>query len=263
MNDRHLSERPTVVLLCGGLGLRQRSDGDDLPKPLRPLPDGRALILHVLDYYRSFGLDDFVLCTGYGARAMERLLLDEFPVSPADVETGAGWLRFAAGGTRLTLVDNGPYAEKCVRLLAAAEHLRPGPFLLGYGDVLSDFDLRRLLGRHQESGTAVTMTATRVRSRYGEIVVGPGMSVTAFVEKPLQPALISAGYFACSPRLLSALSPALGLEEDVLPALAAAGEVDAVVHDGRWLPFDTYKDFVDAEALAAQEGFPWPTPVRA
>ncbi|MET9402022.1 sugar phosphate nucleotidyltransferase [Kitasatospora sp. NPDC002965] len=254
---------PTVVLLCGGLGLRQRSDGDDLAKPLRPLPDGRALILHVLDYYRSFGLDDFVLCTGYGARAMERLLLDAFPVSPADVETGPGLVRFSAGGTRITLVDNGPYAEKSVRLLAAAPLLRPGTFLLGYGDVLSDFDLHRLLAHHRESGSAVTMTATRVRSRYGEIVVGAGMSVTAFVEKPLQPALISAGYFACSPRLLTALSPELGLEEDVLPMLAEAGEVDAVVHDGRWLPFDTYKDFVDAEALAQEEGLPWPTPVRA
>ncbi|MCG6495362.1 sugar phosphate nucleotidyltransferase [Kitasatospora sp. A2-31] len=260
MNARPFPGRPTVVLLCGGLGLRQRSDGDDLPKPLRPLPDGRALILHVLDYYRSFGLDDFVLCTGYGARAMEQLLLGELPA--ADIATGPGWLRLGSDGIRVTLVDSGPYAEKCVRLLDAAGHLRPGPFLLGYGDVLSDFDLGRLAERREESGATVTMTATRVRSRYGELVVGPGMEVTAFVEKPLQPALISAGYFACSPRLLAALSPELGLEEDVLPALAARGEVDAVVHDGRWLPFDTYKDFVDAEALAAQEGFPWPTPVR-
>ncbi|WP_328959080.1 hypothetical protein [Kitasatospora purpeofusca] len=64
--------RPPVLLLCGGPGLRQRTHDDHTPKPLRPLPDGRALLLHVIDYYRAFGSDEFVLCVGYGADAIHR-----------------------------------------------------------------------------------------------------------------------------------------------------------------------------------------------
>ncbi|MFC9285735.1 NDP-sugar synthase [Streptomyces sp. NPDC057052] len=262
MTTARPAHRPTVVLLCGGLGLRQRSESDDLPKPLRLLPDGRALLLHVLDIYRSFGLDDFVVCVGYAAHAVESLLLDTFGVPRWETETGPDWRRFTADGVRITLVDSGPEADKCTRLRHAAPHLRPGTFLLGYGDVLSDVDLRELMDRHEMSPHhQVTLVATRVRSRYGELRVTPGLTVTGFVEKPLTPALISAGYFACSPRILDTLTPGLEFEEHVLPALAARGEVGATVHEGLWLPLDTYKDFLDAEALVAKEGFRWLTRV--
>ncbi|MFC7387119.1 sugar phosphate nucleotidyltransferase [Sphaerisporangium rhizosphaerae] len=252
---------PPVVLLCGGLGLRQRADDDDVPKPLRPLPDGRALLLHVLDYYRAFGLTDFVLCVGYGAEAVEDLLLHEFRVRSHDVRAGAGWHRFEAGGTRVTLVDGGPWAGKCLRLLQAREHIGDGPFLLGYGDVLSDFDLGALARRHRAAGGLLTLTATRVRSRYGELSVDATMAVTGFEEKPLQPALISAGYFMCAPGLFDVLSPDIDLEQQVIPLLVARGAVHAVLHDGLWLPFDTYKDFIDVETLIHQKGCPWLQPI--
>src|SRR6266516_7176007 len=112
-----MSARPPVVLLCGGLGLRQRTDEDDLPKPLRLLPDGRPLLLHVIDYYRAFWIDQFVLCVGYGAPAVEALLTTVFHVAPEEITAGRGWLRFDRDGVRITLVDSGWYAEKCARLL--------------------------------------------------------------------------------------------------------------------------------------------------
>ncbi|MEU8566873.1 sugar phosphate nucleotidyltransferase [Streptomyces pathocidini] len=252
---------PPVVLLCGGLGLRQRTDGDDLPKPLRPLPDGRALLLHVLDYYRAFGVTEFVLCVGYGADGIEKTLLEEYELRPEGVEAGAGWHRFTAGDACFTLVDSGPQAEKCVRLLEAQEHVGDRGFLLGYADVLSDFDLGALVALHEAAGGVVTVTTTRVRSRYGELTVGQGALVTGFAEKPARPELISAGYFMCSPELFRFLDADQELEGHVLPRLVDRAAVHAVAHDGLWLPFDTYKDFIDAEALIAREGCPWLTPV--
>lgn len=251
---------PPVVLLCGGLGLRQRTDQDDLPKPLRPLPDGRPLLLHVLDYYRAFGLGEFVLCVGYGAAVIEAVLTREFQVSPLAIETGTGWRRFHAAGLRVTLVDSGPRAEKTQRLLDAEAHLRGLPFLLGYADVLSDFDLDRLITCHESTGVTLTLVATRVRSRYGELEVDPDSRVTSFREKPFSKALVSAGYFMCAPDLFAALAGDRLFESDVVPDLVAAGRVCAVVHAGLWLPFDTYKDFIDAELLVRREGCPWLAP---
>lgn len=254
---------PPVVLLCGGLGLRQRTIGDDLPKPLRPLPGGRPLLLHVMDYYRAFALSDFVLCVGYGAEAIRMLLLDEFQVPPVTVDAGPGWHRFCSAGVGITLVDSGPKAEKCRRLLDARPHVGEQRFLLGYADVLSDFDLGVLIERHESDGGLLTLVATRVRSRYGELVVDEGMEVTSFEEKPLRPALVSAGYFMCSPELFGELVPELELEAQILPQLVKKRAVHAVVHDGLWLPFDTYKDFIDVEALMRKEGCPWLAPSRA
>jgi glucose-1-phosphate cytidylyltransferase len=250
-----------VVLLCGGLGLRQRTEGDDLPKPLRPLPDGRPLLLHVMDYYRAFSLSEFVLCVGYGAAAIWALLLDEFEVRSDLIDIGVGWRRFDSGGVRITLVDSGPTAGKCARLLDARDSIGERPFLLGYADVLSDFDLGALIERHESTGGVITLVATHARSRYGELVVDRRLAVTDFEEKPLRPTLVSAGYFMCAPALFDALSPELELEAQILPQLVARRVVHAVVHDGLWLPFDTYKDFLDAEELVAREGCPWLKPI--
>ncbi|MFC9431555.1 sugar phosphate nucleotidyltransferase [Streptomyces sp. NPDC056987] len=252
---------PPVVLLCGGLGLRQRTEGDDLPKPLRPLPDGRPLLLHVMDYYRAFGLCEFILCVGYGAEDIEKLLLNEFLVRPDAIDAGAGWHRFEAAGLRITLVDSGPRAAKNLRLLDAREHIGEGPFLLGYADVLSDFDLNALVERHTATDGLLTLVATRVRSRFGELVVDGGTTVTGFEEKPQRPALVSAGYFMCAPELFDALAPDTELETHVLPGLVAERAVHAVVHEGLWLPLDTYKDFIDVEELMKREGFPWLEPI--
>ncbi|XTZ13733.1 sugar phosphate nucleotidyltransferase [Micromonospora echinospora] len=255
-----MTRPPPVVLLCGGLGLRQRSDGDDLPKPMRLLPDGRPLLLHVVDYYRRFGVREFVLCVGYGADAITRLLVETFADNLAQTATGAGWLRISGADLRITLVDDGPYAEKNTRLLTARGHLDDEPFLLGYADVLSDLDLDRLIDRHRGTDAALTLVATRVRSRYGELRVDEACRVTEFHEKPTRTALVSAGYFMCSPQMFDVLRPELDFEVDVLPQLTASGRVGAVVHEGLWLPFDTYKDFIDAEDLVAREGFRWLNP---
>lgn len=236
---------PPVVLLCGGLGLRQRSDVDDLPKPLRPLPDGRPLLLHVFDYYRAFGLTEFVLCVGYGATAVRELVRSR--VTDPDL--------------RLSFVDSGVEARKCVRLLDARPHVGERRFLLGYADVLSDLNLFDLLAAHEAGRGTVTLTATRVRSRFGLVSMGEGSLVAGFAEKPVDPALVSAGYFACEPTLFDHLAAELSFEVDVLPGLAARRELHALHHTGLWVTFDTYKDFVEAEVLADREGCPWLTPV--
>jgi glucose-1-phosphate cytidylyltransferase len=252
---------PPVVLLCGGLGLRQRSDGDDLPKPMRPLPDGRPLLLHVLDYYRTFGLDEFVLCVGYGAGSIESLLLRTFGVAAGQLTTGPGWIRLALPGIGITLVDSGVRAGKCTRLADARPHVGERRFLLGYVDVLSDVDLCELLRAHDAGGGVVTLTVAAVRSRYGLVTIGPGTLVTEFDEKPPLPAPVSAGYFACEPALFDRLAPELSLEADVLPRLAAEQRLHAFRHDGLWLALDTYKDFAEIEALVSRDGCAWLAPI--
>ncbi|MFD6530885.1 NDP-sugar synthase [Streptomyces sp. NPDC060184] len=253
-----------VMLLCGGLGLRQRTNTDDTPKPLRALPDGRALLLHVLDYYQASGRDEFVLCVGYGADAIRQVLLADYGVRPQDVETGANWHRFTTDRARITLVDSGPHAEKSKRMLDARPHIGGRPFFLGYADVLSDFDLGALVTLYEGTDATVVLAATRVRSRYGELTAGADDLVTSFAEKPLRPELVSAGYFLCAPELLAELADSEvppEFEDDVLPKLVARSRVRAVVHQGLWLPFDTYKDFTEAESLIAREGRPWLTAV--
>ena len=53
----------TVVLFCGGFGMRMREGDSDVPKPMQ-MVGPRPLIWHVMRYYAHFGHKEFILCLG-------------------------------------------------------------------------------------------------------------------------------------------------------------------------------------------------------
>ena len=53
-----------VVLFCGGLGMRIRDAGENVPKPMVTI-GYRPILWHVMKYYAHFGHKDFILCLGY------------------------------------------------------------------------------------------------------------------------------------------------------------------------------------------------------
>ncbi|HEX6476886.1 MAG TPA: hypothetical protein VF005_06395, partial [Acidimicrobiales bacterium] len=54
------------------------------------------------------------------------------------------------------------------------------------------------------------------------------------------------------------------LEREVLPALAAEGELYAYRHSGFWRSMDTYKDALELSALCREGDGPWTiSPARA
>jgi len=252
--------QPPAVLLCGGLGLRQRSDTDDLPKALRPVGNGRPLLLHVMDHYVAAGVTEFVLCVGYRAAAIHDMLLAELPEAHPDSAGPPEAPAVVSRRLRITLVDDGPTASKSARLLSARRLIGSRPFLLGYADVLSDLPIGKLVARHRRAGTVLTLVATRPRSRYGVIDVDPAGRVSSFVEKPAQTALISAGYFMCEPELFDELQPHTEFEDDVIPRLVGRGAVGALIHEGLWMPMDTYKDFLEADEVLRGRGASWLIP---
>ena len=53
-----------VVILAGGLGTRISEESSIKPKPMIDI-GGKPIIWHIMKYYASFGLTDFVICCGY------------------------------------------------------------------------------------------------------------------------------------------------------------------------------------------------------
>lgn len=53
-----------AVILAGGLGTRLRPLTEQIPKVMVPV-SGKPFLLHLLEFLRSQGIDDVVLCIGY------------------------------------------------------------------------------------------------------------------------------------------------------------------------------------------------------
>jgi glucose-1-phosphate cytidylyltransferase len=53
-----------VVILAGGLGTRLREETEFRPKPMVEIGD-RPILWHIMKYFSSYGMKDFIICLGY------------------------------------------------------------------------------------------------------------------------------------------------------------------------------------------------------
>ena len=226
-----------TLILCGGKGTRAYPHTLEVPKALLDVA-GRPLIAHVLELYASQGFADFVLAAGY----RHELLTDYAAGVPGD------W--------SVTVVDTGLDTGTGARISACREQLGRR-FFATYADGLADVDLAALLEFHDRHGRLATLTTVPLPSQYGTLDLDADGAVRRFQEKPvLRDHWINAGFFVLDEGVFDHWAGE-DLERDVLPALAAAGELRAYRHDGFWKSLDTYKDALELSRLGAEGRSPW------
>lgn len=244
-----------VAILCGGKGTRIRGVDDSLPKPMIPVGNAPVLV-HIMQHYARFGHREFVLCLGYlgdvirahfGARA------------GSSTETVAFDLP-DSGSVTVTLADTGSETMTGGRI-GRIKHLVAGDdFLLTYGDGLSDVPIDRLTAFHESHRAAMTLTAVRPPSRFGEVEIGEDGHATSFNEKPQTSAgWISGGFFVCRTSIFDYLNDDEGLVLEAGPMRRMATERQLAVykHEGFWQCMDTYRDWTLLNDLERSGEAPW------
>ena len=63
-----------VVILAGGLGTRLSEETKLIPKPMVKIGN-EPIILHIMNIYRNFGFNDFIIASGYKSRIIEKYFL--------------------------------------------------------------------------------------------------------------------------------------------------------------------------------------------
>jgi glucose-1-phosphate cytidylyltransferase len=238
------SNKPRALILCGGRGTRAYPHTLELPKALLEVAE-RPVLRHVMDLYAAQGFTDFVLAAGF-----KHELIAEFAATlPRE------WT--------VSVRDTGLDTATGARVAACRDELGER-FFATYADGLADVDLGAVLAFHAAHGAPATVTSVPLPSQYGTLDVDDDGRVRRFVEKPVLPDhWINGGFFAFDERVFARWTGD-DLEGEVLPALAAAGELRAYRHHGFWKSMDTYKDALELTRLASGGRPPWTRlPARA
>ena len=53
-----------VIILAGGFGTRLSEYTESIPKPMVQI-GGRPILSHIMNFYQSYGFDDFIIAAGY------------------------------------------------------------------------------------------------------------------------------------------------------------------------------------------------------
>ncbi|WP_374372709.1 glucose-1-phosphate cytidylyltransferase [Dongia sp.] len=252
-----------AVILCGGQGTRLREETEFKPKPMVEI-GGRPILWHIMKRYAKFGVRRFVLCLGYKGDIIRDYFL-QYRYRNADVVVSLKWNDVQVLGEaenedwEIVLTDTGAETMTGGRIKQALRHVKGQRFFATYGDGVADVDIAALVQAHQAAGRQATVTAVHPSSRYGEIDIGHD-AVQSFFEKPQTAGgWINGGFFVFEKAAFDNVGndPALVLEADVLPQLAARQQLTAYQHSGFWQCMDTYREMLLLNGIYAKGDAPW------
>ena len=252
-----------VVILAGGLGTRLAEETESVPKPMVEI-GGRPLLWHIMRHYARYGHKEFFIALGYKGDVIKRYFLDYRSVNgDLTINLASGAVRVEDGEGEdwlVRLIDTGLKTNTGGRVRRLKSWLSEEPFMLTYGDGVSDVDLDELLRYHRAQKLLATVTAVRPPSRFGGLTFDGGR-VAQFTEKPqIGEGWINGGFFIFEPAVLDLLEgDAASLEIDLLAGLAAEGQLAGYRHEGFWQCMDTLRDRRLLEQLWADGDSPWKT----
>jgi glucose-1-phosphate cytidylyltransferase len=162
---------------------------------------------------------------------------------------------------RITLLDTGLDTMTGGRVKKAQQIVGDEPFMLTYGDGVSDINIDELVKFHKAHGKAITMSSTQPEGRFGALNLD-GEKVESFLEKPKgDGGWINIGFFVCEPKVFDYIDDGeeVVFEQAPLKNLALDGEMFTFKHNGFWKPMDSLKDKNDLNKLWDNSKAPWKT----
>ncbi len=250
-----------VVILAGGYGSRLSEYTDVIPKPMIKI-GGEPIIKHIMNIYSQYGFKDFFIALGYKGEVIKNYFLNYKSInSDFTVNLKDGNLKFHNNNQddwNVTLVDTGVDTQTGGRLLNISEYLDDSPFMMTYGDGLSNVNLYKLLEFHKKHGKLATVTAVQAIPRFG-LVELDDHKVKSFSEKPkAKDSWINGGFFVFEKEVIKYLKDKYTvLEKEPLENLAAQEELCAYKHYDFWQCMDTKRDKDYLEEMVRQDNIPW------
>jgi len=252
-----------VVILAGGRGTRISEETEVLPKPMVEI-GGKPILWHIMKIYSSYGFNEFIICLGYKGYLVKEYFSHYFThMSDITIDLSKNETKIhttASEPWKITLVDTGLSTMTGGRLKRVQKYIGSEPFLLTYGDGLSNVDIRKLADFHRENKSLVTLTAIQNTGRFGVLDLNSKSEVVSFLEKPKDEAgWINGGFFVLEPKVFDFIPPddAVVWESAPLENLAKSGKLSAYRHDGFWSCMDTLRDKLELERVWQSGKAPW------
>ncbi len=200
-----------------------------VPKALLPV-GGKPLIERTIQYLKSYGIKEFVICVAYLKKQIISTIGDgsNLDVKIVYAETD---MPFGTAGQ-----------------LKSAEPLINGRFLAMNGDIVTSLNVSNLISSHQKCGGIGTIALKKfeVKIPYGYITVDKDGMIQRFEEKPTLSFMANAGIYVFEQRMLDYIpkEKISSLETETFPKLITSGEfLNSYYENAYWADVGSMTDF--------------------
>lgn len=246
------------IIIAGGFGTRLRPLTYSRPKHLLPVAN-RPFLEYQVALLRVHGVTEIVFATNYFAEKIE-------------AHFGDG----SAFGVRMRYaLENEPLGTAGAIRNAAAE-LEPDTVIVLNGDILTDFDVRRIVAFHRDREAQATIALRPVERphAFGVLDTEPDGRVRAWREpseeekkrvaaiasrsgpKTGEIDYINAGIYVLEPEVIAAIPAgrAVSIERETYPKLLAEGTpVYGIAPQGYWMDMGHPEQYLQANAAVLRK----------
>lgn len=251
-----------VLILAGGFGTRISEESHLRPKPMIEIGE-MPILWHIMKYYSSYGYNDFIILAGYKQYVIKEYFANYF-LHNSDVTFDLSNNQMEVHHNmnepwRVTIVDTGLNTMTGGRIKRVQDYVGDEPFMLTYGDGVSNVDLEALVKFHHAHGKIATITTVSLAQQKGVLDIDENNQIRAFREKEREDgAIINGGFMVFQPEIFRYLiDDRCVLEQEPMHRLAADGELMSFYHAGFWQCMDTQREKKLLEDLWASGKAPW------
>ena len=255
-----------VVILAGGFGTRINEESAVRPKPMIEIGE-MPIIWHIMKNMSVHGHNEFIICAGYKQYFIKDWFAN-YMLHTSDVtfDFTDGAMRLHDKKTepwKVSVVDTGYGTETTGRINRIHKYVGDEPFILTYGDAVSDIDINKVIAQHEQTGHTVTLSVYHEKQTKGVVKLNKTThKVEQFREKSDKDSnTINIGYMVCNPEIFEYTKGLddVAFEKGPLVDLSQLGKLGAYEHDGFWKCMDTLKEKQELESLWYGGNAPWKT----
>lgn len=252
-----------VVILAGGFGTRISEESYLKPKPMIEI-GGQPILWHIMKEYSHYGFNEFIICCGYKQHVIKEYFADYY-LHGSDVtfdftkENEMIIHNNISEPWKVTLVDTGLNTMTGGRVKRVQKYIGNEPFMLTYGDGVSNVNINKLLDYHNSHGKIGTMTIYNAGQKFGVVETSDDGSIKKFREKAVTDgSMINIGFMVMNPEIFDYIDgDATVFEKEPLEALANLGQLKAYKHQGFWQCMDTKRDMDKLNEMWESGDAPW------
>lgn len=241
-----------AVIMAGGFGTRIQPLTNSIPKPMLPIFN-KPMMEHIILKLKNAGIAEFVVLLYFKPDIIKDYFKDgkEFGINityvlPDDDYGTAG-------------------ALKC-----AEEYLKDDNFIIVSGDLVTDFDLNKIIDFHKKRDSQLTITLTSVEDplQFGVVIANSDDKIEKFLEKPSWGEVfsdtINTGIYVLEPHIMEHIPAGKNFDfaKDLFPKLMKSGiELMGFSIKGYWRDVgnpqsyrDVYSDILNEKIIFDYEG---------
>lgn len=206
-----------AIIVAGGRGERLRPFTNHIPKPMIEV-SGEPILLHIIELLKSNGIVEIILALCY----LPEVITSYF---------GNG----AKFGVKIDYTfEDANFPLGTAGAILSARELIDDTFIVTYGDILRDLDIKKMIDFHKKKKAFATLNVYKRESKdaKSKIYIDDKKRITKFIERPKEDELseghirVNGSFYILDPEIFNWI-PAdrkTDFGKDIFPRLLAANK---------------------------------------